>query len=60
MASRGYFNDITNLREKEGGRPNDQRKIDAFKSLIEDIGLGDLGFNGHIFTWSNNRGEMIG
>lgn len=43
------------------GARKDQQKIDAFNSLIEDIGLGDLGFKGQMFTWSNNRrgGERI-
>lgn len=51
----GDFNDITHHREKLGGRPKDQHKMDGFNDLISTIGMEDLGCKGHRFTWSNNR-----
>lgn len=42
----GDFNDISSHSEKVGGRRKDQRKIDGFNNLIEDIGIGDLGYKG--------------
>lgn len=52
----GDFNDIVSNREKVGGRPKEQRKIDGFNRLLDDLALGDVGFKGNMFTWSNNRG----
>lgn len=39
-----------------GGRRKDQRKIDRFISLQEELGLGDIRFKGQMHTWSNNWG----
>lgn len=33
------FNDVSYSYEKEGGRPKDTRKMDAFNSLISDMSL---------------------
>lgn len=51
----GDFNDISNRHEKIGVRQKDQRNIDEFISLQEDLGLGDIGFKRQMYTWSNNR-----
>lgn len=49
-ACQGDFNAITGHHEKEGGRRQSQRQIDAFNQLIDDIGMEDLGSNGQRFT----------
>ncbi|KAF9620092.1 hypothetical protein IFM89_010742 [Coptis chinensis] len=51
----GDFNAISSLSEKEGGNPTPSRYIDEFVSLMEDLEMADLGYNGPAFTWSNNR-----
>lgn len=51
------FNDICQHWGKVEGRRKDQRKIDGVMSLIEDLGLGDIGFKGQMHMWSNNRGR---
>ncbi|KAK4255476.1 hypothetical protein QN277_008474 [Acacia crassicarpa] len=51
----GDFNDILAQHEKSGGRPHPWRRILNFKCLMADCELKDLGYNGPIFTWCNNR-----
>ncbi|KAK4259188.1 hypothetical protein QN277_005544 [Acacia crassicarpa] len=51
----GDFNDILFQHEKCGGRPRAWRKILNFKCFVADCELEDLGYNGPIFTWCNNR-----
>lgn len=40
------FNDIRYQHEKAGGQPKDQRKMNKFNRLINDLDLIDLGFKG--------------
>lgn len=49
----GDFNEILRHDEKEGGcgRPNGQ--INAFREVVEECGLSELGFSGSKFTWAN-------
>lgn len=51
----GDYNEIARMTEKEGGRPKQQRMMDAFNAMMQDTQLVDLGFKGQPFTWSNNR-----
>lgn len=51
----GDFNDICSHGVKMGERRKDQRKINGFTTLLDEIRLGDLGFKGQMHTWSNNR-----
>ncbi|KAG8478535.1 hypothetical protein CXB51_028292 [Gossypium anomalum] len=40
----GYFNEITNSFEKQGGRLRSDRQMDDFRMTLEDCSLHDLGF----------------
>lgn len=51
----GDCNEIAQLEEKEGGRPKQQRMMDAFNEMMQDAHLVDMGFKGQPFTWINNR-----
>lgn len=51
----GDFNEISHHDEKIGGRRKDQRMLDAFNSLMGDLQVDDLGFQGQRWTWTNNR-----
>jgi hypothetical protein len=51
----GDFNEILFSHEKEGGREKSQAKMDIFREAFEVRKLHDLGFEGDIFTWRNNR-----
>lgn len=50
----GDYNEIASVAEKEGGRPKQQRMIDAFNGMIIDTNLVDVGFKGAPYTWTNN------
>ncbi|XP_042984683.1 uncharacterized protein LOC122313601 [Carya illinoinensis] len=39
--------------EKRGGKGRPERQMKAFKQLIDDCYLIDLGYEGHPFTWFN-------
>ena len=43
--------------EKNGGRAFNDEEADILRDAIAHCQLEDLGFIGHVFTWSNNRGE---
>lgn len=51
----GDFNDISNTKEKFGGRHPDLNKMALFNDFLNTCNLIDLGFIGPLFTWSNNR-----
>lgn len=56
----GDFNDIFEFDEKEGGRPKEKRKIDTFRSMVEECGLYNVSFQGQKFTLTGIReGEVI-
>lgn len=40
---------------KSGGRPRSDRQLKAFRDVIEECYLHDLGFSGNPFTWCNRR-----
>lgn len=51
----GDFNDIKNQEEKKGGNARLEGSFSGFRNFILDMGMGDLGFKGDMFTWVNNR-----
>lgn len=51
----GDFNEILFHHEKEGGRPREQRLLQAFSDSLADCALSDMGYNGDIFTWQRGR-----
>ncbi|KAL2929017.1 RNA polymerase II holoenzyme cyclin-like subunit [Bienertia sinuspersici] len=51
----GDFNEITSLAEKEGGASRGERQMDAFRHVIDDCHLQDLGYRGSVFTWQYGR-----
>jgi hypothetical protein len=52
----GDFNEILDHSEEWGGKTRSQAQIDSFHSALAECSLGDLGFKGSKFTWSNKRG----
>ncbi|XP_049391560.1 uncharacterized protein LOC125855975 [Solanum stenotomum] len=51
----GYFNVITSIEEKKGGRSYRREEILDFLECLNDCGLQDAGYNGSIYTWCDNR-----
>jgi len=51
----GDFNDITEPSEKVGGTTRSNGHMDKFCDMIHQCNLGDLGYRGSKFTWSNKR-----
>ncbi|KAG8374862.1 hypothetical protein BUALT_Bualt10G0039700 [Buddleja alternifolia] len=49
------FNSIFSPSEKRGGRPFSSSSHGSLQSVVDDIGLFDLGFTGYQFTWGNKR-----
>jgi hypothetical protein len=45
------FNEILFSHEKEGGNPQPQGFMNAFRDVLMECGLEDLGYSGDIFTW---------
>lgn len=50
-----YFNEIEMEAEKQGGRPKQPRKLEAFNQMMRKSRLVDMGFNRQYYTWCNNR-----
>lgn len=53
MAVRGDFNEILQLNEKREGRLRPESQMEAFREVLSDCSLCDLGFYGPKYTWSN-------
>jgi hypothetical protein len=51
----GDFNEILCGSEKEGGNLRPQRCMQAFRDVLTDCNLDDLGYVGEIFTWRRGR-----
>ncbi|XP_059429221.1 uncharacterized protein LOC132163036 [Corylus avellana] len=51
----GDFNEITSQSEKYGEVPRKESQMAQFREALEDCHLGDLGFTGSKFTWTNCR-----
>ncbi|KAA3460773.1 reverse transcriptase [Gossypium australe] len=47
----GDFNEIMFSFEKQGGRIREERQMEAFREVLEDYELADLGFSGQWYTW---------
>ncbi|KAL2939928.1 hypothetical protein RDABS01_001310 [Bienertia sinuspersici] len=52
----GDFNLLLNPSEKKGGGGFNFQEAEILQDLMTTCNLLDLGFIGHEFTWSNNRG----
>jgi hypothetical protein len=53
----GDFNEITHQGEKIGEARQREGYMVDFIITLEECNLGDLGFNGPQFTWSNKRSD---
>ncbi|KAF5443558.1 hypothetical protein F2P56_036105, partial [Juglans regia] len=51
----GDFNELLHFNEKRGGRPRSENQMEAFRNVIFDCSLRDLGFRGPKYTWCNGR-----
>ena len=47
----GDFNEIIYPFEKEGGNPRPNHFMQAFRDVLSDWSLNDIGFHGDKFTW---------
>lgn len=52
----GDSNNIVNQNEKQGGRSFASSSRNGFQDMIDELGMIDLGYVGHSFTWNNKRG----
>ncbi|GAA0160884.1 hypothetical protein LIER_17332 [Lithospermum erythrorhizon] len=50
----GDFNEVLDLAEVHSTRTRPYSQIQAFRKVISDTGLQDMGFKGYQFTWSSN------
>ena len=56
----GDFNEILQTEEKRGGRIRAHDQMQAFRDVLDDCGLVDLGFSEPEFTWHSRRyGHLI-
>jgi hypothetical protein len=53
----GDFNEIVDQEEKEGSLLRRESRMIGFREALEACHLGDLGFIGSQFTWSNRRSD---
>ncbi|KAK5833859.1 hypothetical protein PVK06_017724 [Gossypium arboreum] len=53
----GKFNKIMFANEKMGGLPRDERRMKAFRGVLEECQLLDVGYYGSWFTWE--RGNLL-
>jgi exonuclease III len=53
----GDFNEILDQTEKEGSIIRRESQMMRFREALEDCHLGDLGYQGSFFTWSNKRSD---
>jgi hypothetical protein len=51
----GDFNEVVKLEEMCGRFRRPEKQMQAFRNVLDDCGLVDLGFHGFPFTWCNNR-----
>ncbi|KAL9667122.1 hypothetical protein QQ045_001471 [Rhodiola kirilowii] len=55
VEERGGFNEVLRVCEVHGIHRRNQWQIEAFRRVIKDCGLIDLGYSGHPYTFSNRR-----
>jgi hypothetical protein len=53
----GDFNEVVTQEEKEGSNLRKESQMTGFREALEVCRLGDLGFSGSPFTWSNRRSD---
>jgi hypothetical protein len=53
----GDFNLVFNSYEKQGGRDINYNTINIAQDTLSNCNLMDLGYQGDIFTWSNNQAD---
>ncbi|KAK3222272.1 hypothetical protein Dsin_009297 [Dipteronia sinensis] len=53
----GDFNEIICDSEKASGIQRSRAQMEAFREVINDCDLDDLGYSGPAFTWCNKRGD---
>ena len=51
----GDFNEIISLEEKWGGDDRNFHQMNAFREVLLDCSLQDLGYTGADFTWTNGQ-----
>ncbi|XP_061352346.1 uncharacterized protein LOC133297248 [Gastrolobium bilobum] len=51
----GDFNEIVAATEKKGGSPPNYAKCQAFKDILDECQLEDLGFTGSKFSWQGPK-----
>lgn len=51
----GDLNDIIEEKGKVGGKIRTITQLSHGRQVMELCGLSDLGFQGHLYTWSNGR-----
>ncbi|XP_042942950.1 uncharacterized protein LOC122277139 [Carya illinoinensis] len=51
----GDFNEILLQEEQFGSHARPFHQMEAFRSVVNDCGMQDLGYNGDCFTWSNRK-----
>jgi hypothetical protein len=51
----GDLNEILYSHEKEGGNPRPQIFMQAFRDVLNDCDLEDLGYSGDAYTWKRGR-----
>ncbi|GMI73926.1 hypothetical protein HRI_001061900 [Hibiscus trionum] len=51
----GDFNEILLAEEKRGGRVRSNRSMQAFREVLLDCGLDDMGYEGTWYTWEKGR-----
>ncbi|CAM8916763.1 unnamed protein product [Rhodiola kirilowii] len=51
----GDFNEVCYSWEATGVRQREESRMRAFRNVLEECGLFDLGWNGNLFTFSNKR-----
>lgn len=51
----GDFNTILSLEEKRGGNSLNNQGMQDFNEFLIEASLSDAGFEGNLYTWSNNK-----
>ena len=51
----GDFNEITDHREKEGGRRRSDSSFLPFKQMLSDCGMLEFPFTGNMLSWVEKR-----
>lgn len=55
MSARGDLNEIKSNGEKKGDNSRQEGSFFDFKNIIFEMGIRNIRFRGHTFTWANNR-----